>query len=63
MVPEGVEYVPEIVLNGLDMESLKKAMKIGIRVLLEYDDVLGISAGNYGGQLGDYKIYLKELFP
>lgn len=38
-------------------------MKIGIRVLLEYDDVLGISAGNYGGQLGDYKIYLKELFP
>jgi len=63
MVPEGVEYIPEIVLNGLDMKSLKKAMKIGIQVLLEYDDVLSISAGNYGGQLGDYKIYLKELFP
>jgi formylmethanofuran--tetrahydromethanopterin N-formyltransferase len=62
-VPPGVDYIPEIVLNGLDMESLKKAMKIGIEVLLDYDDVVGISAGNYGGQLGDYKIPLKELFP
>lgn len=62
-VPPGVEYIPEIVLNGLTMESLKKAMQIGIEVLLDYDDVLGISAGNYGGQLGDHKILLKELFP
>ncbi len=62
-VPRGVAYIPEIVINGLDLESLKKAMKAGIEVMLEYDDVLGISAGNYGGQLGDYKIHLKELFP
>ncbi len=62
-VPPGVEYIPEIVLNGLNMESLKKAMQKGIEVLLDYDEVLGISAGNYGGQLGDYKIPLKELFP
>lgn len=62
-VPRGVKYIPEIVINGLDLESLKKAMKAGIEVMLEYDDVLGISAGNYGGQLGDHKIHLKELFP
>lgn len=62
-VPRGVAYIPEIVINGLDLESLKKAMKAGIEVMLEYDDVLGISAGNYGGKLGDYKIHLKELFP
>ncbi|NYB52840.1 MAG: formylmethanofuran--tetrahydromethanopterin N-formyltransferase [Methanobacteriaceae archaeon] len=62
-VPRGVEYIPEIVLNGLDMVSLKKAMKRGIEILLDYDDVLGISAGNYGGKLGDYKIQLKEMFP
>lgn len=62
-VPDGVKYIPELVLNGLNMESLKKAMQVGIEVLLDYDDVLTISAGNYGGQLGDYKIPLKELFP
>jgi formylmethanofuran--tetrahydromethanopterin N-formyltransferase len=62
-VPKNVEYIPEIVLNGLNLESLKKAMKVGIEVLIEHDDVLGISAGNYHGQLGDYKIHLKELFP
>ncbi len=62
-VPPGVEFIPEIVLDGLNLESLKKAMRVGIEVLLEYDGVLGISAGNYGGKLGDYKIPLKELFP
>ena len=51
------------IVNGLDMESLKKAMKVGIEVMLENENVLGISAGNYGGKLGDYKIHLKELFP
>lgn len=62
-VPDGVNYIPEIVLNGLDMESLKDAMKVGIEVLIDYDDVISISAGNYGGKLGDHKIHLKELFP
>lgn len=38
-------------------------MKVGIEVMLENENVLGISAGNYGGKLGDYKIHLKELFP
>lgn len=62
-VPAGVEYIPEIVLDGLDMESLKKAMHVGIGALMDYDGVIGISAGNYGGKLGDHKILLKELFP
>jgi formylmethanofuran:tetrahydromethanopterin formyltransferase len=29
---------------------------------LSIDGVARISAGNYGGKLGDYKINLKELF-
>ena len=62
-VPEGVNYIPEIVLNGLTIGSLKKAMKTGMEVLLKHDDVLGISAGNYGGKLGDHQIHLKDLFP
>jgi formylmethanofuran:tetrahydromethanopterin formyltransferase len=25
--------------------------------------VAGVSAGNYGGKLGEFKIHLRELFP
>ncbi|MGQ9538711.1 MAG: formylmethanofuran--tetrahydromethanopterin N-formyltransferase [Candidatus Bathycorpusculaceae bacterium] len=62
-VPEGVNYIPEIVINGVSMEAVKKAMKAGIEAALKVKDVAKISAGNYGGKLGDYKIYLRELFP
>ncbi|MBV1729467.1 MAG: formylmethanofuran--tetrahydromethanopterin formyltransferase, partial [Methanobacterium sp.] len=30
--------------------------------VLEVDDVLGVSAGNYQGKLGDYHINLRDLF-
>lgn len=61
-VPEGVNYIPEIVINGVSLEAVKKAMKIGIEAALTVKGVVKISAGNYGGKLGDYKIYLRELF-
>jgi formylmethanofuran--tetrahydromethanopterin N-formyltransferase len=63
MVPEGVNYIPEIVINGISLQAVKEAMKAGIEATLKVDDVVKISAGNYGGKLGDYKIYLRELFP
>ena len=62
MVPEGVRYIPEIVINGVSMESVKEAMKAGIKVVLNVDGVVRISAGNYGGKLGEFKIHLRELF-
>jgi len=62
-VPENVNYIPEIVINGVSMEAVKKAMKVGIEAALKVNGVIKISAGNYGGKLGDYKIYLRELFP
>ncbi|MBM4241256.1 MAG: formylmethanofuran--tetrahydromethanopterin N-formyltransferase [Euryarchaeota archaeon] len=62
MVPSGVKYIPEIVINGLNLEDVKEGMKAGIEALLDEDGVLDVSAGNYGGKLGDYKIYLSELF-
>lgn len=61
-VPEGVNYIPEIVINGTSMQAVKKAMKTGIQAALGVDGVTGISAGNYGGKLGKHKIYLRELF-
>ncbi len=62
-VPEGVNYIPEIVINGVSLEAVKRAMKAGIKAALKVQGVVKISAGNYGGKLGDYKIHLRELFP
>jgi formylmethanofuran--tetrahydromethanopterin N-formyltransferase len=62
LVPKDVAYIPEIVINGVDHDAVYKAMKKGILAVLENEDVLMVSAGNYKGQLGDYKIYLRELF-
>jgi formylmethanofuran--tetrahydromethanopterin N-formyltransferase len=62
-VPENVNYIPEIVINSVSMQAVKEAMKAGIEATLNIDGVVKISAGNYGGKLGDYKIYLRELFP
>jgi len=62
-VPEGVNYIPEIVINGVSLKIVKKAMKAGIEAAQKIDGVVKISAGNYGGKLGNYKIYLRELFP
>jgi formylmethanofuran--tetrahydromethanopterin N-formyltransferase len=61
-VPEGVKYIPEIVINGVSLQAVKEAMKAGIRAALSIEGVVKVSAGNYGGKLGDYKIYLRELF-
>lgn len=61
-VPKGVKYIPEIVINGMTMDAVKTAMKAGIQAALEVEGVAGISAGNYGGKLGKYKINLRELF-
>ncbi len=62
-VPDGVGYIAEIVYDGMSLEAVKQATKAGIDAILEIDGVVKISAGNYGGKLGEYKISLKELFP
>jgi len=62
-VPNGVNYIPEVVINGVSMEAVKAAMKVGIQSVRDVNGVVKISAGNYGGKLGRHKIYLKELFP
>jgi formylmethanofuran--tetrahydromethanopterin N-formyltransferase len=61
-VPAGVGYIPEVVINGVSLQAVKEAMKAGIEAALTVDGVVKISAGNYGGKLGHYKIYLCGLF-
>ena len=60
-VPEGVKSVFEIVINGVSEEAIKAAMKAGIQTACTIPGVVKISAGNYGGNLGPYKFYLKDV--
>ena len=60
VVPEGVECVYEIVMNGLTLDAVKKAMQVGVMAAIEVPGVVKISAGNYGGKLGPFKAYLKD---
>ena len=61
MVPNSVKYIPEIVINGTSMDAVKEAMKAGVETAAKVKGVVKVSAGNYGGKLGKYKIFLKEL--
>lgn len=62
MIPKGVKFIPEIVIHGINLEAVKKAIKVGIEAVSKVNNVIRISAGNYGGKLGKYKIYLREMF-
>jgi len=61
-VPRSVRYIPEIVINGVSIDAVKEAMKAGIKAVSNVDGVVRVSAGNYDGKLGEFKIYLRELF-
>ncbi|MFX1454944.1 MAG: formylmethanofuran--tetrahydromethanopterin N-formyltransferase [Promethearchaeota archaeon] len=60
-VPRGVKSIPEIVFNALDIETVEETMSQVIEGIIEMDGLVKISAGNYGGKLGKYKIYLRKL--
>lgn len=60
-VEDGVNYIPEIVIDALDEESAIESLKKGIEALNGVDGVIKVSAGNYGGNLGKYKYHLKDV--
>jgi formylmethanofuran--tetrahydromethanopterin N-formyltransferase len=60
-VPENVNCIYEIVVNGLTLEAVKRAMADGVKAAVNMPGVVKISAGNYGGKLGPYKAFLKEV--
>jgi len=60
-LPADVNGVFEIVINGVSEEAVKEATKIGIEAAVKVPGVVKITAGNFGGTLGQYKIQLKEV--
>ncbi|MGQ0657513.1 MAG: hypothetical protein ACT4NU_05365, partial [Chromatiales bacterium] len=55
-----VRCVLEIVIDGLDLAAVETAMRVGIEAASRHG-LLQISAGNYGGNLGQYQIGLQGL--
>jgi formylmethanofuran--tetrahydromethanopterin N-formyltransferase len=59
-LPEGVNAVYEIVIDGLDLAAVEEATRLGVRAACR-PGVLGITAGNYGGKLGPFHLHLHKL--
>lgn len=59
-LPEGVNSVLEIVVNGVDAPSIATSMREGINAACR-PGVIAISAGNYGGKLGPHHFHLREI--
>jgi formylmethanofuran--tetrahydromethanopterin N-formyltransferase len=59
-LPEGVNSVLEIVVDGLDRPAIESALRAGINAACR-PGVVQISAGNYGGKLGKHHFKLREL--
>ena len=59
-----IESVMEIVIDGLTAEDINRAMRAGIAAVCELGAAQGIkriSAGNYGGKLGQFHFKLREI--
>ena len=57
-MPEGVQSVQEIIINGHDLPTIVTATQAGIRAAVDTPRLLRVSAGNYGGRLGKSFVYL-----
>jgi formylmethanofuran--tetrahydromethanopterin N-formyltransferase len=64
LVPEGVESVLELVIDGVSAEAVAAAMRAGIGAVVGLGaeaGVVAVTAGNYGGKLGRYQFHLHEV--
>ena len=60
-VPAGIKGVYEIVIDGIDEKSVAAAMAAGIKAAALVPGVKFITAGNFGGTLGPFKIELHKI--
>jgi formylmethanofuran--tetrahydromethanopterin N-formyltransferase len=60
-IPESVKCVYEVIISGLKLENVMRAMKASIQNATRVQGVLNVTASNYGGTLGKGKISLRDL--
>jgi len=61
---DDIESVMEIVINGLTVEDISKAIRAGIDAVCALgagNGIKRVSAGNYGGNLGKFHFHLREI--
>jgi len=59
-LPETVNSVLEIVIDGLSEKAVAEATRVGVQAACQ-PGIVRISAGNYGGTLGKYQFHLQEI--
>ncbi len=59
-IPVDVNAVYELVINGIDIDAVAAATKAGIETV-KVPGVKRITARNYGGSLGPFKVNLGDL--
>ena len=59
-LPEEVTCVLELVIDGLDEAAVRESMFQGIRAAVG-EGIVQITAGNYGGNLGQYHFGLHDI--
>ena len=59
-LPADVESVLEIVLDGLDEASIRRAIRVGIDAACR-PGIRAITAGNFGGKLGPHHFHLHAI--
>ena len=60
-LPAGVNSVTEVVIDGATPEAVAKAMRRGVLAATTVPGVIAISAGNFGGKLGEHRFPLHDI--
>lgn len=63
-LPPEVGAVLEIVIDGLTADDIRLAMRLGMQAVCargREGGIVGITAGNYGGKLGQFHFHLREI--
>jgi len=60
-VPEGVGTVIEYLVWGLDIQTVKKGLRISLETITNVPGIVGITVFNQGGLWGQHKIHLRDL--
>src|SRR5579871_3764149 len=59
-LPPGANAVYEVVIDGLDLAAVEEATRVGVMAACRAG-IVGITAGNYGGNLGPFHLHLHKL--
>jgi formylmethanofuran--tetrahydromethanopterin N-formyltransferase len=62
MMPPDARCAYEIVIDGLSLEAVERATAAGLRAAaLPEKSIVGLTAGNYGGNLGPFHVRLHDV--